>query len=347
MLNLCINPAKPVKFNEKALAKILDEQGSLIADIKHDGVRCELVIKPSEDIQGKPAARCYAFSRSDKLLPALRELFQSDEDRIAMGQLLSESLYPSGLIIDGEMMVKGVDFQTGSGMLRRKAPIEVSRLEYVIYGYLPLEHFINNDKRETLDKATCVMQAQIGVLLHQLRELLPTLSWSQCTSYDVFDLPSLYELYESVRNAGHEGLVLKAPLSPWHRGKKVGWYKMKPEDNIDGKVVGILWGTVGKKYEGKVIGFEVELEDNGHVVRADGLTDALIEEYTAKTKELSLSSTGFFFPSGLGGNSPCYENPFHHWAIQLKFMERTPDGSLRHPKFDMWRGTEADPTVKS
>lgn len=327
MMNICFNPAKPVKFNEKAIAKILEEQGSIIADIKHDGVRCELVIKPSEDIQGRPAARCYAFSRSDKLLPALRELFQSDEDRIAMGQLLKESLYPDGIVTDGEMMVKGVDFQTGSGMLRRKTPIAVDKLEYVMYGYLPLAHFLDNEKRETFDKATCVMQAQIGVLIHQVRELLPTLSWSQCTSYDVFDLPSLYELYESVREAGHEGLVLKAPLSPWHRGKKVGWFKMKPSEEVDGNVVGVLWGTEGKKYEGKVIGFEVRLEDNGHVVRCDGLTDALCDEYTALVAV----------------------NPEHfiEWAIQLKFMERTPCGSLRHPKFDMWRGTEADPTVKS
>lgn len=327
-MNLIINPAKPVKFNEKAIAKVIETQGSIIADIKHDGVRCELVIKPCEDVRGQPAARCYAFSRSDKLLPALRELFQSDDDRIALGQLLKESLYPDGLVIDGEMMVKGVDFQTGSGMLRRKAPIAVDKLEYVMYGYLPLAHFLNNDKRETFDKATCVMQAQIGVLIHQVKELLPALSWSQVTSYDVFDMPSLYELYETVREAGHEGLVLKAPMSPWHRGKKVGWYKMKPEDNIDGHVVGLLWGTEGKKYEGEVIGFEVRLEDNGHVVRCDGLTAAMIREYTGK---VSLKGHDYF----------------DGWAIQLKFMERTPDGSLRHPKFDCWRGTESDPTVKS
>lgn len=328
MLNLCINPAKPVKFNEKAIAKVIETQGSIIADIKSDGVRCELVIKPCEDVRGQPAARCYAFSRSDKLLPALRELFQSDDDRIKLGQLLSESCYPEGMVIDGEMMVKGVDFQTGSGMLRRKTSIAVDKLEYVIYGYLPLSHITQSDKRVSLDVANCVMQAQIGVLIHQVKELLPALSWSQVTSYDVFDLPSLYELYEKVREAGHEGLVLKAPLAVWHRGKKVGWWKMKPEDNIDGRVVGLLWGTEGKKYEGKVIGFEVELEDNGHVVRCDGLTDAQIDEYTNKARHRGIEA-------------------FHHWAIQLKFMERTPDGSLRHPKFDCWRGTESDPKVKS
>lgn len=334
MINICINPAKPVKFNEKAIAKVIEAQGSVIADIKYDSVRCELVIKPCEDIMGKPAARCYAMSRSDKLLPALRELFQSDEDRIALGQLLEESLYPDGMIIDGEMMVKGVDFQTGSGMLRRKTPIEVEKLEYVIYGYLPLNHITQNDKRASFEVANCVMQAQIGVLIHQVKELLPALGWKQVESYDVFDIPSLHELYEKVREAGHEGLVVKAPLNDWHRGKKAGWWKLKPSEEVDGNVVGLLWGTAGKKYEGKVIGFEVELEDNGHVVRCDGLTDAQIEEYTAKVFQYNEPERIEF-------------NPFHRWAIQLKFMERTPDGSLRHPKFDCWRGTESDPTVKS
>lgn len=330
MPNITINPCKPVKFNAKAIAKVIEQSGSIIADIKSDGVRCELVIIPAEG----GMADCYAMSRSDKPLPALSQLFTSEEDRKALGQLVSESPYPEGIIIDGEVMVKGVDFQTGSGAVRRKTPIETERLRYVIYGLLPLHHFMENDKRKTIDISACLMQARLEVFIHQVKELLPALSWELVQSYDVFDMESLYELYETVREAGHEGLVLKDPLHPWHRGKKVGWWKMKPEDNIDGKVVGLIWGTPGKKYEGKVIGFEVELEDNQCVVRADGLTDAQIEEYTKLAYAHSLKT----------GNGDLY---FHHWAIQLKFMERTPDGSLRHPKFDCWRGTESDPTVKS
>ncbi|MGL5784890.1 MAG: hypothetical protein ACRCYZ_05485, partial [Alphaproteobacteria bacterium] len=237
---ITINPCKPVKFNLKAIAKALDTSGSLIADIKHDGVRCELVIKPTADIDGKLAARCYAFSRSDKLLPSMREIFTSPADQIQLGWLLSESRYPKGIVIDGEVMVKGMTFQKSSGRIRSKKPIPVEELEFIVYGYLPLAHFTNpfNDKRTVLDVATCVMQAQIGVLIHQLKELLPAMSWSQVQSYDVFDLASLDELYEEVRAAGHEGLVIKDPLAPWHRGKRNGWWKMKPEDTIDGQVVG-------------------------------------------------------------------------------------------------------------
>lgn len=342
MPNITINPCKPVKFNEKAIAAALARSGSLIADIKSDGVRCELVIVPAAD--GK--ADCYAMSRSDKPLPALVSLF--NEDRGALATLLRESLHPTGLIIDGEMLVKGEDFQTGAGMLRRKTPIETGRLRYIIYGVLPLDHFKNNDKRVTLDVSACLMQARCEVLIHQVKELLPALSWELVQSYDIFDMESLHELYETVRAAGHEGLVIKDPLHPWHRGKKNGWYKMKPEDTIDGRVVGLLWGTEGKKYEGKVIGFEVELEDNQCVVRADGLTDTQIEEYTLKYIEHNTGPIVKPDWPDVVWQPACWEsNPFEGFTIQLKFMERTPDGSLRHPKFDMWRGTESDPTIKS
>lgn len=324
--NLTINACKPVKFNDKAIAKVLDTSGSIIADIKHDGVRCELVICHSADIQGRPAARAYAFSRSDKLLPSLHELFMSDTDRIALGQLLRESLYPSGIVIDGEVMVKGMTFQKSSGRIRSKQPIPAEQLEFVVYGYLPLQHFVDNDKRETLDVAACVMQEQIKVLVLQLKELLPSVSWTQCQSYNVFDMPSLYELYEKVREAGHEGLVLKDPLHPWHRGKKVGWWKMKSEDTVDGTVIEPVWGTEGKANEGLVIGFEVLLE-NGRCVTVTGITRDQMTEFTASVVK-----------------DPAY---YKDWYIEISFMEETEDGSLRHPSFKQWRGLEDSPTIKS
>lgn len=315
-----LNPCKPVKFNEKAIAKVLATSGSLIADIKLDGVRCELVITPSDD----GLADCYAMSRSDKPLPALVNLF--NEDREALATLLRESPYPDGLIIDGEMLVKGEDFQTGAGMLRRKTPIETERLYYVIYGLLPLQFILDNDKRETVDVSACFMQARLEVFIHQVKELLPALSWELVQSYDVFDMASLYELYETVREAGHEGLVLKDPLHPWHRGKKTGWWKLKGEDTIDGHVITPVWGTEGKANDGFVIGFDVLLESE-RVVTVTGITRAQMTEFTTNVQL-----------------NPDY---YKDWAIEVSYMEETNDKSLRHPSFNRWRGLEGSPTIKS
>lgn len=324
-MQITINPAKPVKFSLNALVKVLETSGSLIADVKMDGVRCHMVILPTADVRGQPAARLYALSRTNKAIPALRELFASADDMITLGTLLSESLYPEGIIIDGEMMVKGVDFNTGSGMLRRKTPIDVTKLTYVIYGILPAQDIIKDPAAE-IPVANCVMQAQCQVLIHQVRELLPQLDWNLVTSYDVFDMEALTELYEMVVNGGGEGLVVKDPMAYWKRGKKVGWWKMKSEDTIDGNVVGVLWGTEGKANEGKVIGFEVLLE-NGVVVNACGLTQ---DQMTHFTDSILID--------------PDYYN---NWSVQVKFMERTPDGSLRHPSFDCWRGMVGNETEKS
>lgn len=332
-MNIVINAAKPVKFSEKAIAARLAASGSLIADLKLDGVRCHLIIKPTADIGGRRAARCYAMSRTNKMIPSLVELFSTPEEQVRLAGFLAECRYPDGIIVDGEALVKGMTFQQSSGRLRSKKPLPVNQLLFYVYGILPLGEILSDDKAD-IDTANCVMQMHVRVALHQLRDNLPEVAWMDVETYDVFTMDELNALYEEVRERGHEGLVVKDPLDCWHRGKKVGWWKMKPEDTIDGNVVGLLWGTVGKKYEGKVIGFEVKLEDNGHVVRCDGLTDSQIEEYTKLAYLHSLKT----------GNGDLY---FHHWAIQVKFMERTEDGSLRHPKFDCWRGTETDPTLKS
>ncbi|QYC97326.1 ATP-dependent DNA ligase [Enterobacteria phage IME177] len=109
-------------------------------------------------------------------------------------------------------------------------------------------------------------------------------------------------------------------------------WKMKPEETIDGTVCGLVWGTPGKANEGKVIGFEVLLED-GMVVNACGLTEEQKDEFT------EACNTDTYILGGI--------NPYEGWQCEVLFMERFPDGSLRHPSFKCWRGTEDNPTVKS
>ena len=152
----------------------------------------------------------------------------------------------------------------------------------------------------------------------------------------MYDYESLWELYEEKRAEGHEGLIVKDPQGIYKRGKKSGWWKMKPECEADGIVVGLNWGTPGLANEGKVIGFEVLLE-SGRVVSANNISQALMDEFTKAVFDYRSLETAY---DGTPGEC------FHGWACQVNYMEETPDGSLRHPSFAMWRGTEADPTVK-
>lgn len=316
-MTFSINPAKPVSFNLAAITKCFNEVGSLMAQVKYDSVRCHLIIKRDENNQ----VTMQALSRTDKPLPALVNLIDNfDTDKL--DTFMNECLYQDGIVFDGEIMVKDVDFNTGSGMIRRKAPIEASKLTYMLYGVLPLAHFTDNAKNVTFPISACVMNEQLTVCMHQLRELLPQLDWQQALTYEVYDIEGLETIYETVRDAGHEGLVIKNPLGHWHRGKKVGWWKCKASDTQDGTVCGILWGTEGKANEGKVIGFEVLLE-NGVVVNVTGITQAQMAEFTINP-EMYLG-----------------------WYVEVGYMEETPEGSLRHPHFIKWRGTETHPTLKS
>ncbi|QHJ79921.1 MAG: hypothetical protein [Caudoviricetes sp.] len=344
MTTLKINPYKAVDYKESSIESALEAAGSLIADVKYDGVRGELIIEPSKG---------YNFlSRVSKEVPALAYLKETQSERWDKFLNDDRQLFPQGLLIDGELMIKDVDFNTSSGLLRtkwlketnqefdeyglklnspKKTPfcLDLSRLEMVIYAVVPID-IIKAGSDKDYPVMNCIMQTHTDVTVRLLREYFPEIDWKTPETYDVFSMNGLKELYELMRSEGHEGLVVKDPWGIYKRGKKTGWWKMKPEDTIDGTVCGLVWGTVGKANEGKVIGFEVLLED-GMVVNACGLTQEQMTEFTGNCcPEESLFKGNYY----------------HGYQVEVQFMERFPDGSLRHPSFKCFRGTEDNPTVK-
>lgn len=366
MLNFQVKPYKAVDFKESAIEAALVKAGSLIADVKYDGVRGILTVERNivEDYWAE------FNSRVSKEIPALAYLAGENSERWERFMNDDRNIYPCGIAIDGELMVKGVDFNTSSGLLRtmyqedsknksnikfsqtpvkkakksQKIPfnLDLKHLQMVVYAVLPLDEVKQGND---IDIPNCLMREHARNITPLLREYFPEIEWIDAESYDVFDMVSLNELYETKRSEGHEGLVIKDPLDIYKRGKKTGWWKMKPDNSMDGTVVGLNWGAEGLANEGKVIGFEVLLE-SGRVVAANNISQALMDEFTSKVKEESLAYIGAYSPYGIGDNYPCFYNPYGGWAIQVNYMEETPDGSLRHPSFGCWRGTESNPQEK-
>lgn len=360
MTTIKTNPHRAVDYSESGVKKALDAAGSLEAEVKYDGVRLNLPVFPTGETQW--------LSRESKPLPALSWLSgsgavfkQADDWRWFLKQAGYEG---TGLMIDGEVMVKGVDFNTSSGLIRTKwlkpnneefaecypgrgtkVPfwLATRNIKVVVYGVIDL-NIILDPKAEGPIHSVTRLKAEAIVPL--LQKYFPEIDWVLSESHTVYDLESLNSLYEQKRLEGHEGLVVKDPLGKYKRGKKSGMWKMKPEETIDGTVCGLVWGTPGKANEGKVIGFEVLLED-GMVVNACGLTEEQKDEFTAKVNEDPLAAGGLFAPYAIGGNAPYFDTPYEGWQCEVLFMERFPDGSLRHPSFKCWRGTEDNPTVKS
>lgn len=346
MMNIKTNPFKAVSFVRSAIEKALETSGYLIADTKHDGVRGNICVDNT--------ANAAWLSRVSKTIPALEHLNGFDQ---RWQKLLKDDrwIFPDGFMLDGELMVKGVDFNTGSGLLRtkwlkginfrysnkshpwekgmkNKAPfrLDPAKLQVVLYDIIPLDIIESGDDYNVM---TLLRLEHVKVALPVLQDHFPEVEWCLSESHEVYDMDELDALYRQKREEGHEGLVVKDPQGIYKRGKKSGWWKLKPENEADGVVVGLNWGTPGLANEGKVIGFEVLLE-SGRVVSANNISQALMEEFTRAVEATADHHEG------------SYTNPYDGWACQIKYMEETPDGSLRHPSFDKWRGTEEDPTVK-
>lgn len=344
------NPHRAVDYSESGVTKALAAAGSLEAEVKYDGVRLNLPVFPTGETQW--------LSRESKPLPALEWLsVLTNIDNIVGDQqkasdwrwFLKQAGYEgTGMMIDGEVMVKGVDFNTSSGLIRTKwvkqKNFEFSTGEHwgkdrtkeklpfcldqrfikvVVYGIVDLNVILDPKAEGPIHSVTRLKAEAIVPLL---QKYFPEIDWVLSESHTVYDLESLNSLYEQKRLEGHEGLVVKDPLGKYKRGKKSGMWKMKPSEEADGHVVRPVWGTDGLANEGMVIGFDVMLE-NGMEVSATNISRALMSEFTENVK-----------------SDPDY---YKGWACQITYMEETPDGSLRHPSFDQWRGTEDNPTIKS
>jgi hypothetical protein len=349
------SPHRAVPFVESAVKTALKDAGYLMADLKYDGVRGNIVVDNSAD--------CLWLSRVSKVIPALEHLNGFDR---RWQKVLNDDrwIFPDGFMLDGELLVKGVDFNTGSGLLRTKwcSPenykwaegdfevtskktqrtsfrLQQSALKVVLYGAMTFHDMVEGTAYEVMN---LLMREHVKNIIPVLQDHFPEIEWCQSESYEVYDYVELTELYEKVRADGHEGLVVKDPLGFYQRGKKAGWYKLKPLEEADGVIAGLNWGTPGLANEGKVIGFSVLLE-TGRLVDANNISRALMDEFTStvlKANALTPEDHQLLL------DTDNYYNPYDGWSCQVNYMEQTKDGSLRHPSFQCFRGTEDNPKEK-
>lgn len=343
-------PAGPVEYSEKAVQKVFDTTGYVIADTKEDGVQLNLVVNNTAITGADRTAFVNFLSRAGKYLPAIQIAYERAFD-VNFTPVLRDDycIYPEGFMLQAEIVTPGQPAEVTSGNLRRtkvtqkdpKPLLELGDIEVHVFGVVPLDVI---EYGEDHDVTHAVMKYHVEAMTALLQKHVPQIKWKVCETVDVFTPEELQRVYGVRREQGKEGLVLKDPNAIWKRGKKVGQWKMKPEDTIDGKVVGLVWGTEGLGNEGLVIGFEVLLED-GHVVNACSLTQDQKVEFTEKVVGVPLgcaSQHEEFHQHRINGQ---VENPYEGWAVEVAFMERFKDGSLRHPSFNRWRGI-SDPMVK-
>lgn len=318
---IATKPHRPVNFSASAVQSVLNEN-YIIADIKYDGVRLNLCIQPDA------TNLCFAnwLSREGKQFPAFvannhAQPLDGDSRWIDFFET-DEALFPGGFMLDAELLIDHLPCKDIAGTLRRHEAIDENRLKVMVYGILPMHAVLSGQE---YDVTHSVMKYHVEYQVAALKTRFPEIDWQVAQSWDLFSMAEVDNTFEVAREQGFEGLVLKDPNGIYKRSKQVGMWKCVPDDNEDGIVVGLVWGTPGKANEGKVIGFEVLLE-TGHVVNACKISQAQMDEFTANVIHEG-------------------EDYYIGATVKVTFMERYPDGSLRHPSFDSFRGI-SDPTIK-
>ncbi|AJT60812.1 DNA ligase-like protein [Ralstonia phage phiITL-1] len=294
-------PQGALKFNLRQITEALARYGVLYVARKVDGVR--VILQLHRD------GRLTASSRSSKLLPALQQLVGPDQ----RAKLLEA--FPLGLVLDCEVSVKGRSFQEGCGDLRRKKPIPadnliiwpIQELSYagVAIGERSGAAFVT--RRDNGQATGEKLGALLGITVRDLR--LPS----------IWNIDHIDPAFNEQREQGFEGLILYAPDAEDRAGKVLGWWKVKPEDTIDGKVIN--WGEGEGKFAGMTGFVTVEYEDG------------------------TVGDVGTF-----EGNEDLRRLTRDQWIgryVEVRYMERTDDGNLRHPVFVQFRDIEGAEGVKS
>jgi DNA ligase-1 len=129
-------------------------------------------------------------------------------------------------------------------------------------------------------------------------------------SYLAHSAGEIDTIYERIRASGGEGVIVKDRFEAYQRKRSYHFLKMKAEESVECRVIGIFEGT--GKYAGQMGGLEVDF--NGvEVSVGGGFSDAdRINMWAAP-------------PIGR--------------LAEVAYHETTPDLSLRHPRFVKFRDT--------
>ncbi len=192
-----------------------------------------------------------------------------------------------GVILDGEAVAikdgKPMPFQHILRRFRRKHEIGkmLEKIPIKVYVF----DILFADGEETIDLPLSERRALLESVVGNSEKILPA---EQKVTDRVEDVE---DMYHQALNAGHEGVMMKNPKSPYIPGKRgKHWLKLKPVmENLDLVVVGGEWGE-GKRSH-VISSYELAcIDEQGRLLRvgkvATGFTDEELEELTELFKPL-------------------------------------------------------------
>ena len=251
------HPVRMMLAQQGTIPDMIQEHGQIAAEFKYDGSRFQFHKKGNW-------ARLYS-RRLEDVTAALPDVIE---------KLITSTTHD--VILDGEVIAikddKPMPFQSVLRRFRRRHDIAEAQdaIEMVpnVFDILYLDG-------ETL----------IDLPLEKRRERLESVVNRYIAPQVVSSDPlEIERTYKAALDAGHEGIMIKVPASPYSPGQRgKNWIKIKPEvDTLDLAVIGGEWGE-GKRAH--VFGsFLVACQDQGKLIAlsrvATGFSDEqLIEVY--------------------------------------------------------------------
>jgi len=277
----------------------------LICEYKYDGIRLQM---------HKFDNKVQLFSRNlVDITYAFPELVKAATESTIRTPNTTTIHNQVDFILDGELIAfkndKPLHFQELQKRLRRKNVTEDITTEIPIYYIVyDIMYFKDNQvlKKSLLDR----------------KNILSTISFKKPifnSSYKISDsIEQIIAIFNESKDIGHEGLVVKDPLSQYHPGKRGRyWMKLKKElDTIDaviviaeyghGKRAGVLsdytFAVIDEEYDDDGNNQNLNLNDNDNYLKNSrlktigkaysGLTDKEIDEMTERLRDIIEEDNG-------------------------------------------------------
>jgi len=241
---------------------------------KYDGVRCQL---------HHEGGRVELFSRD------LKETTQAFPELAESAPRLGHAVLFDGEVLahrDGKVL-RFFELQHRLG--RKKVTAELRQEIPVVLVIFDLLHL---DGRSLLDEPLEARRRLLEGLGVEPPFLLARLE--EATSPDDLD-----RIFADTRERGHEGLMVKDPMSPYTPGRRgLAWLKLKrPLATLDVVVTAVEWGHGKRKGVLSDYTFAVKDMTTGRLVNVgkaySGLTDAEIAEMTKRFLAITLEDRGW------------------------------------------------------
>jgi DNA ligase-1 len=253
------HPVRMMLAQQGTIQDMIKDHGKIAAEFKYDGSRFQFHKKGNW-------ARLYS-RRLEDVTAALSDVIE---------KLISSTGHD--VILDGEVIAikddKPMPFQSVLRRFRRRHDIaeaqDAIELVPIIFDILYLDG-------ETL------IDLPLETRRHHLERTVNRYIAPQVVSSDPLEIE---RTYKAALDAGHEGIMIKVPSSPYSPGQRgKNWIKIKPDvDTLDLAVIGGEWGE-GKRAH--VFGsFLVACQDQGTLIPLSRVATGFSDEQLAEVYEL-------------------------------------------------------------